>query len=702
MIVKLFGKKNQELEKRIFFSYFLLTFFLIILLLILEWQLARYGISQYEEINIHNILREFNINLNSELLIQKDQITSFSENISVVQAVENKDKSRLEKLKPQEMENLVISSREREVWFGINWDLIDHYLPQIYRKASQNQNGSFVVSLDGKLYLIAFSPCLTENRKEMAGIAIISKRLDLESLNLRTTQMTALLPYDPPISLNQFRNLKPFTEQINSIIINLAKTGTDSELRRINRDNAVGISMLYDLENNPSGLFLLSFERFVNSFVQQSVLLFILILVAISLIMLMLLGSWFSKAILLPVKNLNLKMKEIASNPSELGKFEKKYTGVLGEMVESFNIMNLALTNHSKTLNDYKLITDNIETGIFWLDKDFKVNLCNPSFLKIVEKTELDQVFGQNFALLFGLEKQFKSEVLNGNNIFPTLEIKPISTVKKYIILNIRSERSDKEMRFFGSITDITSEIEAIQAKEALEIELIKSNKLAEIGRNIEGIVHNLNSPLNSILGYSQLMKKSHPEFKDIDKILNAGSAAARIVKGLLDKVKKSNASMIHPVNVNEVIEQELELCNHNLFFKHYVMLEKDLQPDISPVLANFGDLSLALANLLNNAFDAMKDSQKKNLRVKSYQQKEQIFIEIEDSGEGIPKANLQKIFEAYYSTKKDRAGSGFGLGLAITKQIIEKYGGKIEVSSEIGLGSIFTIILNVEEKEQK
>ncbi|MCK4694116.1 MAG: HAMP domain-containing histidine kinase, partial [Candidatus Cloacimonetes bacterium] len=231
---------------------------------------------------------------------------------------------------------------------------------------------------------------------------------------------------------------------------------------------------------------------------------------------------------------------------------------------------------------------------------------------------------------------------------------------------------------------------------EALEMELIKSNKLAEIGRRVEGIVHNINSPLNTILGYAQLIKKENKNQKDIEKIVEAGKNIAHTVKGLLNKVRMDKSSMVRSVNINELINQELELCMHNLFFKHHVDLEVDLSDKLLEVKAVYGDISLCLSNLINNAIESLENRSDKYISVRTYQKENMVAIEIDDSGEGIKKENLELIFEPYFTTKKSKnsKGSGFGLGLAISKSIAEKYGGYIQVESQINLGSTFIIFL--------
>ncbi|MFC1898074.1 PAS domain-containing sensor histidine kinase [Candidatus Cloacimonadota bacterium] len=686
--------RNTELEKRVFISYFFITFFLVILLLFIEWQVARWGISLYEETNMKSILSEFEIVKNSESLRMLGAVRSITEKDSVIEAASNKDPMIIDSVLKKDLDNLTICDRERNIWYGIQWGLIDKYLPQIYQEASQNKTGSFVASFGKRIYLVSFSPCLSKGlNSQLLGIFIVSKKLELDEINISSTQRLALLPFEEKLDFSNLSPIEPFSHRIMNLIDNLYETDEFTAIKRMNMEYAVALSIFYDLQNNPSGLFLVSYHRYVNRFVEQSLLIFLLILLAATLVMVSFFGNWFSRSILAPVKNVSKTMKEIASNPAELEIIEEKYSGVLGDMVGSFNTMNIALANHSKSLTEYKIITDNIETGIFWLDDDFNIQLCNPSFLKITDSENMEDVIGENLSNILGLKKKIQKQIIDGNNTFPSLKISTKSKKEKITILNVRAELITEKTRFFGTITDITKETSTIKAKDALELELIKSNKLAEIGRNVEGIVHNINSPLNSILGYSQLIKKGEKTIKDIDKVIDAGINAANIVKGILDKVKRSNASMIHPIDVNDLIEHELELCNHNLFFKHYVILDKALEKDLPKIKAVYGDISLCIANILNNAFDAMQNSVKKDLYIRTKFEDDKVIIEIKDTGEGIAAKNLNNIFEAYFSTKVQRV-SGFGLGLAISKNIIEKYQGEIKVTSKLNKGSTFKIIL--------
>lgn len=698
----LFWKKktgrSQELEKRIFISYFVVTIILIIILLIIEWRLAKFGIMQHEDIKLKNSLTEFTIEKNLLLLNLFNTVNNFAEDEKITDLISKKQFSKIGSLLQNELRTMVIINRNLETIAGVSWDLTEKYKHQIFRDAAQNNAGSFIGMLGNRLYLIAYSPILSNDKSEMPAVCILSRFLSDESIVLKSSPRFILTTFEFPISFAKLSELENLTNRITERIQFIKDKHSGGNVFRINRDLAIGIELFYDLEEKPTGFFLVSYPRFENSFVQQSILFFILILLAISLIMISLTGSWFSRSILAPVNQLNEKMKSIAGNPGELGIYKKKYTGVLGEMVDSFNKMNLSLTDYSKTLHDYKLILDNIDSGIFWLDQDFRVQLANPGFSRLLNYSEPQKIIGQNLSKLLRVDIDLKGNVMAGNDTFPSLKINPAENITKYVILNIRADKLLQDLRFFGSITDITKETQAVRAKEALEIELIRSNKLAEIGKNIEGIVHNLNSPLNSVLGYSQLIQRNHPEVEDIKKILSAGKVAAKMVKGLLDNIKKKNIGMITPIQVNELIEQELDLCQHNLFFKHFVILEKDLK-DIPLIRANYGDLGLCLSNIFNNAFDAMEKSTDKVLRITTDCVDNSIIIRISDTGCGIAPANIDKIFDAYFSTKKNNRATGFGLGLAIAKNIILNLGGSIKVESKVNEGTEFTINLPLTEK---
>ena len=691
--------KKTELEKRIFLLFFTITFVLVLILALIEWELATFAIKQYEDMNIKLSLSKLKI-ARTEMKMEKQNLMQYLETDNIfIDMLQMEDKNLIKNYltqtyQTQNIDKLTFCNTKHEYILGEQWDLIDKYLTQIFSVVSKYPSGTFIGNFGNRLFQISYSTITNPNSTEkLLGVLVIANNFDVNSLELSSDSEVSLVSYDKTLSENAIAgNLTAFISDIDALIESMAKKKIVKTIKRFNINDAAGIEVFYDLTNIPSGVFIVSYKRYLNQFVQRSILIFVLILLAVTLFMISLLGNWFSKTILAPVRDISNNMKDIAENPSKLEPIGKRYSGVLGDMVTSFNTMNIALSKHGQTLTEYKELTDNLDTGVFWLNHKFEVILYNPSFTKIMEM-DGKQLIHQNLSELLGLkEKQF-AKLFDTPLTFSKLKIYPNKKIK-YVALNIRAVKHETSIKLFGSILDVSTEILETKARKSLELELIKSNKLADIGKKIEGIVHNINSPLNSILGYAQLLKKDLKNNSDIDRIIEAGKNIAQTVKGLLTKVKQSNISMDHPIDINELISQELDFCKHNIFFKHYVKLNTDFQKDLPKVIASYGDISLCTANIINNAIQAMKESIQKELTIRTFEKDKLIYIEITDTGEGIPENNIKNIFKTYFSTKVGKSGTGFGLGLAITKSVIEKYNGDIKVESKLDYGSTFTLIL--------
>ena len=690
--------KKTQLEKRIFVLFFVITFVLVLILAFIEWELAKFAINQYEDMNIKLSLSNLKI-AQTEMKMEKQNLMQHLETdrrfIDILQKEDsNLIKKHLTKnYQTESINRLIICNKDRKYILGEPWELIDKYISQIFSVIANEPSGVFVGNFGNRLFQITYHSIFNPNNtEELQSVLIITNNFDVSDLRLNSDSEVSLISYDKTLSENAIPgNLTGFISDINDRIVSMSKKRIVQTIEKFNISNAAGIEIFYDLAYEPSGVFIISYKRYLNQFVQQTILIFVLILLAVTLFMISLLGNWFSKTILIPVRNIS-NMQDIDENPSKLEMIEKRYSGVLGDMVSSFNTMNIALFKHGQTLREYKELTDNLDTGVFWLNHKFEVILYNPSFIRIMEMDE-KQLIHQNLSELLGLKEKKFSKLFKSPLTFSNLKIYP-NKKRKYVALSIRAVEHESSIKIFGSILDVSKEVLETEARKSLELELIKSNKLADIGKKIEGIVHNINSPLNSILGYAQLLKKNQKDNTDIDRIIEAGKNIAQTVKGLLTKVKQSNISTDYPIDINKLISRELEFCKHNIFFKHYVELTTNFQEDLPKVTASYGDLSLCTANVINNAIQAMKESIKKNLTIRTYEKDKMIYIEITDTGEGIPEDNLNNIFETYFSTKVGKSGTGFGLGLAITKNVIEKYNGEIKVESKLDYGSTFTLIL--------
>ncbi len=243
------------------------------------------------------------------------------------------------------------------------------------------------------------------------------------------------------------------------------------------------------------------------------------------------------------------------------------------------------------------------------------------------------------------------------------------------------------------------------QAREKLDFvqaQLKQSEKFAVIGQLIAGVVHDLNNSLNSVIGFSDLLMIDDfpPEEKqEYLKNINEGAKLSKnIVQKLLAFARKEDTEK-EPVDVNDILESTLDLKRHDFKVDH-IKVEKVLEDDMPLTMADFYELQQVFLNIVNNAHHAMKsmDGHRK-LSVKTERDPSAVRIHFQDSGVGIPKTDLQRIFEPLFTTKEK--GVGTGLGLSVCYDIIREYGGTIYVASESGKGTCFIVELPVVTKTE-
>lgn len=235
--------------------------------------------------------------------------------------------------------------------------------------------------------------------------------------------------------------------------------------------------------------------------------------------------------------------------------------------------------------------------------------------------------------------------------------------------------------------------------------QLLEAEKLSSIGKYAAGIVHNLNNPLAAVIGYSQLLQISPKikEFSDIQnyikKILHSSDLMKEIISSILIKGKAENSLIEKEIDLNEVLHVQIDILKANSFFSKSVELKLDFG-QIPKIMGIYIHFSQSLGNIINNAVEAMYDSPEKLLTISTRYVETKIIIEIKDTGCGIPKANLEKIYDPFFTTKvlntSAERPSGTGLGMASSKQMLEAYQGEIQIESELNVGTLFRILLPV------
>jgi len=227
---------------------------------------------------------------------------------------------------------------------------------------------------------------------------------------------------------------------------------------------------------------------------------------------------------------------------------------------------------------------------------------------------------------------------------------------------------------------------------EKLRQELMEYQRLATVGRLSAGGAHEIKNLLGIINVSAHYLRKRIGESdekvqKHLDTITRQVARCNRIVLSLMS-LSKPLAGEEQKCDLRQILDEVLLLLEHQLAM-HQIRVSKEYEGKIYLVKGEPNDLKHVFINLVLNAQDAMPEGGE--VRVRIAQEGAWVRADVEDTGCGIPEEYLDKIFERFFTTK---TGKGTGLGLAICKEIIESYGGKIEVTSKLGEGSKFSVFL--------
>ena len=284
--------------------------------------------------------------------------------------------------------------------------------------------------------------------------------------------------------------------------------------------------------------------------------------------------------------------------------------------------------------------------------------------------------------------------------------LKPLSIVEKataqvardaFIPITYDKEKQDEITRLIASFNKMVDELESRQEQ------LVQSRKLASIGTFTSGIAHELNNPLNNIaITAEDLMANYHdmPE-REMDEligdIMTQAERASLVVKNLLE-FSRTEQPYLRNLDLREVIERTVMFIKNQLVVSH-IRLETNIADNLPSIRGKRQDLQQAFVNILSNAIHAMPGGGTIGIHADcgpdGYAR-----IDFSDTGTGIKPEDLEHIFDPFYTTKDP--GEGTGLGLSLVYSIIRTHGGYVEVKSESGKGTTFSVYLPeyIEKKE--
>jgi signal transduction histidine kinase len=262
------------------------------------------------------------------------------------------------------------------------------------------------------------------------------------------------------------------------------------------------------------------------------------------------------------------------------------------------------------------------------------------------------------------------------DDIFLKEEEKLIKTVSNQVALLV--ERKESE-----------------ELSQRLQTQLLHADRLATIGQLSAGVAHEINEPLGSILGFSQLVNENNTDEatrKDVEKIIKATLHAREIIRKLM-LFSRQMPPRKSRINVNKIIEEGLFFLE-NRFIKNAIRLVRNYEADLPEIIADPGQIHQILVNLAVNSMHAMPNGG--TFTIETSTTPNEVLISVSDTGVGMSEEIRQKIFLPFFTTKEVQEGTG--LGLSVVHGIVVSHGGRIEVSSKPGEGTNFLISLPVEE----
>jgi two-component system, sporulation sensor kinase E len=345
-----------------------------------------------------------------------------------------------------------------------------------------------------------------------------------------------------------------------------------------------------------------------------------------------------------------------------------------------------------------EMVMESMSDGVLVTDREDRILLVNKSAERMLPFST-DELVERSLEEVIGDEeiREFLSENLRGLDRVLDREFTLGYGYSRVLSLSIMPLVRQ------GWITGNVIHIEDITEKRAKEARLRRAESLAALTTLTAGVAHEIKNPLGSIGIHLELMKKEMSGKQQIETrkvmenlliIKEEVERLNRIVMDFLFTVRPMNAELSYD-DLNRVVQELLELMKPELV-EAGITLETELMKPSPQILMDERYMKQAVLNILNNAISAMPGGGK--LRVRTEHRRNEVRLNISDSGVGIPEENMEKIFEPYFTTKD----FGSGLGLTLVYKIVKEHLGDIEINSKVGEGTTLTLSFPVPQKEKR
>jgi PAS domain S-box-containing protein len=578
-------------------------------------------------------------------------------------------------------------------------------------------NKTGVLSLpEGPMIISSQAIVTSQGEGPIRGTLIMGRRLD-EAEIAKLSQLTQLLI--SAFSYNDDNLPGDVTQARNSLV------GAESVFITPQSEKTVsGYTVINDVYGNPALIMRVDDPREAYAQAKTSMRYLGLALLAIGFVLGLVTMLLLERMVIIRLIGLNSSVMKIGSQGTASSRVEANGNDEIFALATNVNSMLDSIENSEAKEREsgerFRSLYENATIGMYRTNPDGHILMANPALVSMLGYESFEGLSKRNLAAE-GYEPE------NPRLEFQKLierdgEVRSLESAWerkdgsiRYVRESARVVRDEKDQPLYyeGTVEDITEKRQAEEKLLALNAELeqrveertralqdaqeqlVRQEKLAVLGQLAGGVGHELRNPLGVILNAIYYLKLVQPDANEKVRqyhgmIEQEVHNAVKIISDLLDFARIKSVER-EPVSVPELVQRVLDRYPR----PETILAKVKFPASLPKVFADPRQVEQVLGNLVVNAYQAMASNGM--LTIQAVRRKKEIAIAVKDTGMGIPPENMKKLFEPLFTTKIN----GIGLGLAVSKKLAEANGGRIEVQSEPGKGSTFTLVLSVHEVER-